>query len=376
MSRQRYLPASAPAHLDTALSYCVDDLPGANITGARLQGILDDLKNDRPVTRLALGFLQREGLEALYRLATEALTRERFRELALTEQAKRIEVTAAEERVRRTEERALEAALEVKTKQVREQAEAARLTLERDPKYIAKVQNRQLRHRYGIDSYVDEHCFIRLMGILRGVDANQRLNEKDFIWLNTAGKDYFSDTLRAAYHRLEANFFASEFGRTRDPWMAVNASGHFRKCGQAPDAESLLVSIDIDRQNSLKLKSALCTTRGGVMRDLMRWEKATHFGEQAHAFMPDDYRPCTLLGAIHMETGNYALGQQWYAKAVERGSTVEDVDRDLRKVFFRADKEKQAEMRAFLLREDQVRYAWVAQNNRRPGTTRPANNAQ
>ena len=60
-----------------------------------------------------------------------------------------------------------------------------------------------------------------------------------------------------------------------------------------------------------------------------------------------------------METGNYSVGQEWYAKAVERGATVDSVDQDLRNIFFRADKSKQAEMRAFLLSDDPVRYAWV-----------------
>jgi hypothetical protein len=82
-------------------------------------------------------------------------------------------------------------------------------------------------------------------------------------------------------------------------------------------------------------------------------------GEQAHAFRPDDYRPCTLLGAIHMETGNYPLGREWYEKAVERGATEDAVDQDLRHIYFRAERNKQMELRAFLLSEDPVRYAWV-----------------
>lgn len=98
------------------------------------------------------------------------------------------------------------------------------------------------------------------------------------------------------------------------------------------------------------------------MRDLQRWEEALRLGEKAHALEAGDYRPCTLLGAIHMETGNYSLGQEWYAKAVERGATVDSVDQDLRNIFNRADQAKKAEMREFLLREDAVRYAWVSGN--------------
>lgn len=184
------------------------------------------------------------------------------------------------------------------------------------------------------------------------------------MWLSSVGEDYFSDELRTAYHQLEAEFFASEFKKTRDPWMAVNASGHYRKCDRARDADALLGIIDVEHQRSPKIKSAICTTHGGVKRDLGHWAEALRLGEKAHALQAHDYRPCTLLGAIHMETGNYSIGQEWYAKAVERGATVDSVDQDLHTIFFRADPTRQAEMREFLLIEDPVRYAWVTQRGK------------
>jgi len=347
------------SYRDNALHYCVDDLPGASVPGSRLQNILDCIRLGTPVTPLSLAFLQQQGLEALRRLATGALSYDCFRKLALGEQAARIEAAIVARLARETEARARDAAMQARMKLAHEQAEAARLARESDPKYIAKIKNQQLRARYGVDSFVEPDCFGQLMGILRSLDAGQRLGEEDFVWLSTVAKDYFSDQIRAAYHRLEADFFASEFKRAHDPWMAVNASGHYRKCSCARDAESLIGTINVEQQKSTKLKSALCTTRGGAMRDLERWDEALRLGEKAHAFRADDYRPCTLLGAIHMETGNYSLGQEWYAKAVEREATIASVDQDLRNVFFRANQAKQEEMRDFLLREDPVRYAWV-----------------
>ena len=55
-------------------------------------------------------------------------------------------------------------------------------------------------------------------------------------------------------------------------------------------------------------------------------------------------------------------GQEWYAKAVERGATVDSVDQDFRNISHRADQAKQAEMREFLLRENAARYAWLSGN--------------
>lgn len=78
------------------------------------------------------------------------------------------------------------------------------------------------------------------------MDAGQRFSEEDFVWLSSVGEDYFTEKLRTAYHRLEAGFFAGEFKKTRDPWAAVNASGHYRKCDSADKAASLLGTIRVD----------------------------------------------------------------------------------------------------------------------------------
>ena len=362
---------------DIALHYFVDDLPSATIIGGRLQKIVDCIHLGKSVSDLSLRFLRQFGLESLHRLATGALHYENFRELAVVEQASRIEAATAaklasdaekraREAVSEAQERAREVAMWAKIQSARNQAEAARLARESDPRNILKVKNKQLRARYNINIFVDQDCFDQLMSILECVDAGQRLREETFVWLSSVGKPYFSDQLRTAYHRLEAKFFVDEFQRTGDPWMAVNASKHFRKCNLAKDADALLSAINVARQTSPKLKAALCTTHGGAMRDLGNWDEALRLGETAHTIGPADYRPCTLLGAIHMETGNYGLGQEWYAKAVERGATVDSVDQDLRIIFFRADQAKQEKMRAFLLSDDPVRFSWARKGPRQP----------
>ena len=362
---------------DIALHYFVDDLPSATIIGGRLQKIVDCIYLGKSVSDLSVRFLRQFGLEALHRLATGALHYNKFRELAVLEQACRIEAATAaklasdtgkraREAVSEAQERAREVAMWAKIRSARSQADAARLARESDPKNIRKVKNQQLRTRYNICTFVEKDCFDQLMSILESVDAGQRLGEETFVWLSSVGKPYFSDQLRTAYHRLEAKFFVDEFQRTGDPWMAVNASKHFRKCSLAKDADALLSPINIAGQKSPKLKAALCTTHGGAMRDLGNWDEALRLGETAYAIEPADYRPCTLLGAIHMETGNYGLGQEWYAKAVERGATVDSVDQDLRTIFFRADQAKQEKMREFLLSDDPVRFAWVRKGPRQP----------
>ena len=355
-----------PSYRETAIYYCVDDMPGATIPSSRLQKILASLQSGKSVTQLSLTYLRQQNLSALHRFVQGELTYDAFRDLALIERSKRerVEIARVARQASEAEQRAREAAARVarqtfEAEQRAREVEATRRAREKDPAYIAKINNQKLRARYGIDIFIEQQFFSRLMKILKSVDSGQRLSEEDFIWLSTAAEEYFSNELRAAYHQLEAEFFASEFSQTRNPWKAVNASSHYRKCDQAGKAKALLDTINVDHQKSPKLKSAFYTTRGGVMRDLSRWDEALRLGEYAHVLRPDDYRPCTLLGAIHMETGSYCLGQEWYAKAVERGATIKSVDQDLRSIFFRADATKQAGMRAFLLREDPVRYAWA-----------------
>lgn len=350
------------AHLksiDVANHYFVTDRSDALIPATRLRNILETLQQGRQLSSIALNYLEKQGFSALQRFAQRIVTYEEFCELARTELAQREIAAEADKIVQEAKKKAREAALEVQSAIVRQLAENARVARESDPQYIRKVKNQQLRDRYGIEGFIEENCFGKLMDILRRIDAGNRLTDEDQLWLKTEGKEYYSDTLRSVFHEQEAKFFASEYKRTKDPWMAVNASGHYRKCGQAKPAHDLLAPISVELQRSPKLKSALCTTYGGVMRDLEQFDKAMDLGQCAHALTPKDFRPCTLLGAVNMELGDYQAGQGWYKKAIERGASENAIDHDLRGIYLRADNAKRAEIRSFLLKEDSVRYRWV-----------------
>jgi Flp pilus assembly protein TadD len=103
----------------------------------------------------------------------------------------------------------------------------------------------------------------------------------------------------------------------------------------------------------------VCTTRGGAMRDLGQLDEARKLGEQGHQYMPRDFRPCTLLGAVHMELGNFGDARDWYAKAEDLGASERSIDSDLRSIFWRVENTKREAMRAFLMSEDPDRYRWV-----------------
>ncbi len=249
--------------------------------------------------------------------------------------------------------------LEEEDRKAREQAEekskraeAERIAFENDPV-------RKLLEKYKIYNWRTSIHFDKLIDMLQRLDRGCRLPEVEFAWLETKGKEYESKPLKKLYHKNEAAFYAEEFKKKKDCWLAVNASSHYRKCDESNTADALIRTINLGLLKDSKLKSALCTTHGGVKRDLGYWREALSLGEQAHQLTPKDFRPCTLLGAVNMEIGNYDLGRSWYDKAIERGYSEQAMDDELRSIFMRAEKSRQDEMREYLLKLDPVRYSWA-----------------
>lgn len=297
-------------------------------------------------------------------LATGQITYETYLVAASAAQQERKQAAEAERQVKEAERLAKEAEWERKYKLECEAAEAARIARESDPKYIARKKSQALRAKYGM-GYIDQPLFPRMMAILKGVDSGNRLAEDDVVWLKTEAGEYFTAELQESFHLREAEFYAGEYRRTQDPWNAVNASGHFRKCSRPEAALELLDSASAHLLKDSKIKSAMCTTRGGVMRDMGQLEEARKLGEQGHGLKLQDFRPCTLLGAVHMELGNFGEAHDWYAKAEERGASEQTIDADLQSIFKRADQVKRDAIKAFLLAQDPNRYRWVNDNRYR-----------
>jgi len=348
---------------ETAIRYYVDDLTGALIPGSRLSNILRELEQTEQISEYSKDFLKKKGLFALLSYSEKEISFSAFSKAAEMEQSERrhiAETNALEEQARKkAEEEARLARLEIAQKQ----EEAKRRAFENDPRNIVKAKQFKLREKYGLSFYIEKMDFVKLMDILRKVDNGVRLSEEEVVWLSTERDEYytgyFTEELKEGYHKNEAKFYRAEFEKSKDPWFAVNASSHYRKCNESRTAESVLGKIDVHRLKNLKLKSALCTTHGGVKRDLEKWDEALNLGEQAHEFTPQDFRPCTLIGAVYIETGHYDLGQSWYKKAVERGYSERSVDDELRGIFMRAEKSKEEALRAYLLSVDPERYSWT-----------------
>jgi len=302
---------SLKKYKEIASKYYVEDLPGALLPGTPISNVLKHLEaEEKAISNIAQNYLIRKGLLALLRYTKNELTFDEFLKAAKQEQLERCRLseikTLQQQNVQKIQD------------EIRKQKnEAVQARLRKISK--AKAKYSRLKQKYKLDYFIENSDYPKLMSILRRIENEVRLPEIDIIWLNSDGEKYFTQELREGFHRIEADFHAKIFRSKNDPWAAINASSHYRKCNESENAESLLSMIDVLNLKNAQLQSALYTTHGGVKRDLGKWSEALSLGEQAHKLTPKNFRPCTLLGAVNMETGNLSAGQLWYKKAVERG---------------------------------------------------------
>ena len=352
-----------------AVFYCVDHIESSMIPHSILHKIIQKLKTKQndSLTLPEKAYLVRQNLNALYSLVEGKISFNQYKKEVVNDRIKHKEHLEAE-RLRLEKVRELEL-IELKKQQeklaqerkIREQAERERRKkLESDPKYIEKQKEKNLIKKYDIYSYdiLSKHRS-KLVNILKLLDNNQRLSEQDAIWLNSEGREFFTDEVKIKFHRVEADFYINEYKTTKLHWHAINASSQLRKAKASKEAEKFLENTEISLNKNKKLLSAYFTTLGGVKRDIRKVDTAIECGVKAHENNSQDYRPCTLLGAIYMENHEYTLGHDWYSKARDRGAPEKSINADLRSILLKLDKSKRIEMIASLLKKDPYLYGWL-----------------
>lgn len=334
--------------INLATKYVVDDLPGAKLIGARLNSILVKIDTGGPVSQLARNYLLASGLCSLHALIEGQTDLETFKRDATAERALRMESAQIAAREQAADEEKLMA-----------ERAAASAAIFSDPAFRRRQEAKQLRRKFK-HSYVEPEHYPRVMKLLNLVSQGQRLRPEDVAWLQTIPKDCWTDEVATAWHLIEAEALTTTWEKTGDPWAAVNASKHWRKGSRSG------MSLKVTEQalasaaaSAPKVRSALSTTRGGAMRDLSRLGEAKVLGEQAHSLSPNDYRPCTLLGAVHIELGNLAVGHEWFVKAEQLGADQASIDQDIRVLLARASQPEKERIRVFLLERDAKRFNWL-----------------
>ena len=221
-------------------------------------------------------------------------------------------------------------------------------------------KQKELIKKYEINEHQSSILPTEFFDILSKLDSEIRISQDEAIWLTTIGAKFFTTKVRHKFHRLEADYYLHEYANnTKNIWNAVNASSHLRKCEASIEAEGLLENIAIQGIKDKKLLSAYFTTLGGVRRDLNDVKIAIENAFKAHKLTPDNYRPCTLLGAIYMETHQYTLGHEWYEKASKLGATNQSINADLKSIIVKMDKAKRKEMVEYLLKLNPQAYEWL-----------------
>jgi tetratricopeptide (TPR) repeat protein len=324
-----------------AIKYCVEDLKDSSLPGTSLSIVISRLELAPDyIPEATKDYLRKSKLKSLLKYACNQISFNEFSLVAKSEQ----------------KERKLEA-----DKLREKQAKQAVVNAEKNRKLELF---RKLLSKYDLSpSFVNTGDGPRLKDILEKAEHGTRLSQDEVAWLMVSPRGmysgYYTQRLREKYHRIEAEYYLIKFQQSKNSWDVINASSHFRKCNQSSKADSILVNINTSEFKSQKTESAFNTTYGGVKRDLKEMNEALSFGNKAHLLTPNDFRPCTLLGAINIEIGNYEEGQSWYRKAIERGATEKSVDDDLRSIFKRSDTKKCKELALFLLKNDPDIYSWV-----------------
>lgn len=326
---------------NVAIKYCVEDLPESITPGTALATVLSRLELAPDfIPEATKLYLKKSKFNNLLKYACKQISFNEYLVVAKSEQKER-KLAAEKAKIEKEKNAVIQAEKDRKQKIIR-----------------------KLLSKYDLSvSFIITSDIAKLKNILEKAERGSRLNEDEIAWLMISRKGfyfgYYTQKLREKYHKIEAEYFSNKFQSSNNPWDAINASAHFRKCNQAKKADSVLTKIQNSKLKSKKIESAFHTTYGGVKRDLKIFNEALNHGNKAHLLTPNDFRPCTLLGAVNIEIGNYDEGQAWYRKAVERGATQKSVDDDLRSIFMSAEKSKRKELGNFLYKNNPERYSWV-----------------
>lgn len=331
-----------------ARKYLVDDLAGARQIGSRLHGILEKIHEGAPVSEMARAYLLASKLLCLHAFVEGKIDFDTFARDAADERAHRMDIAEI-------------AAREAANEEARRKAERAAASAEifNDPRYKRKQEAKQLKRKFNL-GYIDPERYPRAIRLLKCLANGERLHTKDVVWLQAGDDDCWTDSVAAAWHSVEAGVLTAAWQQAKDPWDAINASSHWRKAGHPELALPLTEeALAATTTSAPKIRSALATTRGAAMRALHRYAEAKVLGEEAHALAPGDYRPCTLLGAVHFELGELCLGRGWYTKAEERGADKAAVDQDIKTLLARIPDAEGGRIRTFLLNQDPERFKWL-----------------
>jgi len=225
-----------------------------------------------------------------------------------------------------------------------------------------KLKQQRLEHESNHVNFPDFGVFdvkikSRVANLLNQLQK-KAISEGDLTWLEGIGFAneiiYKKNNFHIAKQHLD-NWIIK-----KKPWELVNASAAYRKLDRPNIIKPILDNLYPFKftNNNDKLKSALLTTYGGVCRDTNNFKHSLVLGHEAHKVTPLNFRPCTLLGAVYLSTGEFETGHEWYEKAKERGFSQKAYDNDIRSIYHRVSQEMKKRLKINLI-ETGHNYKWL-----------------
>lgn len=186
----------------------------------------------------------------------------------------------------------------------------------------------------------------------------KEISKDELKWLEGQGVTSGAIKKKNLLHIAQAHL--SKWLNKNQPWELVNASATYRKLGMPNIIQPILGKSYPFKfsNNNDNLKSALLTTYGGVCRDVGNDKSSLRLGHEAHQVTPLNFRPCTLLGAVYISTGEFSLAHEWYEKAKERGFTQNSYDNDIRSIYLRSSQYMQKRLKQNLIQTGH-KYSWL-----------------
>ncbi|MFQ6539777.1 MULTISPECIES: hypothetical protein [Aphanothece] len=189
-----------------------------------------------------------------------------------------------------------------------------------------------------------------LVVILQELEETGNLTESHVNWLQDNN-----------FYLVLANYYYSSYLKDGDAWNLAKSGRYFRQ-GECANAIVDHVSDDtISKIHDGRARSAVLTNRGGAKRDLSDLEGAKQDGLDAISASPQSFHPHNLLGAVYYQTGQPALGDQHFEKAVNLGASPRQQEFEIRSALKMSSPEARQAVVQHLLRKDPVKYAWVNQ---------------
>jgi tetratricopeptide (TPR) repeat protein len=223
-----------------------------------------------------------------------------------------------------------------------------------------------LKKKYALVDIGNQLPFEPFYTIMLKLEKKERLDPLLVVQLieeNLLSRD---GKIAIAHYKLEADFYEQEFQRTGGKWHIPTASSYWRKADE-PERALQLTNLDLGNIRESNLKSAILVTRGAAFRDIGDLVNAEICAKKAIEYHPPSYQPYTLLGAISYDKGEYSTGDDWFARAEQRGAKTEEIDDEIKRVVRSTkDENKRQDAVNYLLKKDSQRYAWAKSYLKKP----------